>query len=72
MGLATAVLPGLTTETVAVKVTDWPAVDGFRLEATAELQNGLAQGYLPISQGGQQVMLVQSPRALRGGLSFIF
>ncbi len=43
-----------------------------RMEATAELQNGLAQGYLPISQGGQQVMLVQSPRALRGGLSFIF
>ena len=51
-----------------------PAVPGMpgRLEATAELQNGLAQGYLPISQGGQQVTLVQSPRALRGGLSFIF
>jgi Carboxypeptidase regulatory-like domain len=51
-----------------------PAVLGMpgRLEATAELQNGLAQGYLPISQGGQQVTLVQSPRALRGGLSFIF
>jgi hypothetical protein len=51
-----------------------PAVPGMpgRMEATAELQNGLAQGYLPISQGGQQVMLVQSPRALRGGLSFIF
>jgi hypothetical protein len=51
-----------------------PAVLGMpgRLEATAELQNGLAQGYLPITQGGQQVMLVQSPRALRGGLSFIF
>jgi Carboxypeptidase regulatory-like domain len=51
-----------------------PSVLGMpgRLEATAELQNGLAQGYLPISQGGQQVMLVQSPRALRGGLSFIF
>jgi hypothetical protein len=43
-----------------------------RLEATAELQNGLAQGYMPIVQGGQQVTLVQSPRALRGGLSFIF
>ena len=43
-----------------------------RLEATAELQNGLAQGYLPITQGGQRVTLVQSPRALRGGLSFIF
>ncbi len=42
------------------------------LEATAELQNGLAQGYLPITQGGQHVTLVQSPRALRGGLSFIF
>jgi Carboxypeptidase regulatory-like domain len=51
-----------------------PSVLGMpgRLEATAELQNGLAQGYLPISQGGQQVTLVQSPRALRGGLSFIF
>jgi hypothetical protein len=51
-----------------------PAVPGMpgRMEATAELQNGLAQGYLPINQGGQQVMLVQSPRALRGGLSFIF
>ncbi len=43
-----------------------------RLEATAELQNGLAQGYMPVTQGGQQVTLVQSPRALRGGLSFIF
>jgi hypothetical protein len=51
-----------------------PSVLGMpgRLEATAELQNGLAQGYLPVSQGGQQVTLVQSPRALRGGLSFIF
>jgi Carboxypeptidase regulatory-like domain len=51
-----------------------PAVPGMpgRMEATAELQNGLAQGYLPINQGGQQVTLVQSPRALRGGLSFIF
>jgi len=51
-----------------------PSVLGMpgRLEATAELQNGLAQGYMPVSQGGQQVTLVQSPRALRGGLSFIF
>jgi Carboxypeptidase regulatory-like domain len=51
-----------------------PAVPGMpgRLEATAELQNGLAQGYMPVTQGGQQVTLVQSPRALRGGLSFIF
>ena len=51
-----------------------PSVPGMpgRLEATAELQNGLAQGYMPVTQGGQQVTLVQSPRALRGGLSFIF
>jgi hypothetical protein len=51
-----------------------PSVLGMpgRLEATAELQNGFAQGYLPVPEGGQRVTLVQSPRALRGGLSFIF
>ena len=51
-----------------------PSVLGMpgRLEATAELQNGLAQGYLPVTEGAQHVTLVQSPRALRGGLSFIF
>jgi hypothetical protein len=51
-----------------------PSVLGMpgRLEATAELQNGLAQGYLPVIAGGQHVTLVQAPRALRGGLSFIF
>jgi len=43
-----------------------------RLEATAEVRNGLGEGYLPIVEGGQRVTLVQSPRALRGGLSFIF
>jgi hypothetical protein len=26
--------PGATTFTVAVKVTDWPVIDGFRDEAT--------------------------------------
>ncbi len=51
-----------------------PSVLGMpgRLEATAELENGLAQGYLPVTEGGQHVTLVQAPRALRGGLSFIF
>ena len=51
-----------------------PSIPGMpgRLEATAELRNGLAQGYLPVSEGGQRVLLIQSPRALRGGLSFIF
>jgi Carboxypeptidase regulatory-like domain len=43
-------------------------------EVTADLRNLLAQGYLPVgSEGaGQRLLVVQSPRALRGGLSFIF
>lgn len=52
-----------------------PSVFGMpgRLEATAELQNLLAQGYasLPTSNG-QRVVLTQVPRAIRGGLSFVF
>lgn len=44
-----------------------------RLEASAELRNLLAQGYLPVgTPGGQRLILVQSPRAVRGGLSLIF
>lgn len=44
-----------------------------RLEATAELQNLLAQGYVSVpSSNGQRVVLTQVPRAIRGGLSFVF
>jgi hypothetical protein len=44
-----------------------------RLEANAELRNLLAQGYMPISYGnGQRLLLMQAPRAVRGGLSFVF
>lgn len=44
-----------------------------RLEATAELRNLLAQGYLPVQgAGGRRLLLIHSPRAVRGGLSFIF
>ena len=44
-----------------------------RLEASADLRNLLAQGYLPLmTPGGRRVVLVQAPRAVRGGLSFIF
>jgi hypothetical protein len=44
-----------------------------RLEATAEFRNMLAQGYLPITTAeGQNVLLTHSPRAVRGGVSFIF
>jgi len=52
-------------------IPSFPGIPG-RLEATAELRNGLAQGYIPISDGTQRVLLIQQPRALRGGLSFIF
>jgi hypothetical protein len=46
---------------------------GKRVEATADLRNMLAQGYLPLSAvGGQSLLLVQNPRSFRGGLSFIF
>ncbi len=43
-----------------------------RMEANAELRNALAQGYLPVNAGGDRVVLTDSPRALRGGLSFVF
>ena len=44
----------------------------WRMEASADLRNLLAQGYLPLSAGGQRLLLVQTPRSVRGGLSFIF
>ena len=45
----------------------------WRMEATADLRNMLAQGYLSLGTvGGQQLLLVENPRSVRGGLSFIF
>jgi hypothetical protein len=44
-----------------------------KLEATADVRNILAQGYQPIQMGaGRRIQLAHSPRALRGGLAFIF
>src|SRR5439155_26323990 len=37
VGVATAVLPGALTETVAVNVTDWPGVDGLTADVTTVL-----------------------------------
>ena len=49
-----------------------PGVKG-RLEASAELRNLLAQGYLAMATpGGEQLLLVNTPRSFRGGLSFVF
>lgn len=44
-----------------------------RLEMNAELRNLLAQGYVPIGvTAGGNLVLMQFPRTIRGGLSFIF
>jgi hypothetical protein len=44
-----------------------------RVEATAELRNLLAQGYLSMATAnGQSVLLVETPRSLRAGLNFLF
>jgi hypothetical protein len=44
-----------------------------RLEATAEFRNMLAQGYLPITAAdNRRLILTNSPRAVRGGVSFTF
>jgi len=45
---------------------------GGRLEATAELRNMLAQGYLPLEAAGRKALLTNAPRSVRGGLAFIF
>lgn len=50
-------------------------IPGFagRLEATADLRNMLAQGYIPIAAAnGTQLLLVDNPRSFRGGLAFTF
>jgi hypothetical protein len=45
----------------------------WRMEATAELRNLLAQGYLPLmTPGGDPVLLVNTPRSIRGALAFVF
>jgi len=43
-----------------------------RVEATADIRNMLAQGYLPVGMGSQQLILIETPRTLRGGLAFTF
>lgn len=43
-----------------------------RFELTADLRNLLAQGYLPMIADGRQLLAVEAPRAIRGGLKFVF
>jgi hypothetical protein len=53
-----------------------PGVSGLfpgRVVASAEMRNMLAQGYVPLDvTGGRRLLLIHSPRTIRGGLSFIF
>jgi hypothetical protein len=43
------------------------------MEISAEARNMLAQGYLPLDTPlGRRMLLIHTPRALRGGISFIF
>jgi hypothetical protein len=46
---------------------------GGKMEATLDLKNMMAQGYLPITlTDGQRLLLMRTPRSLRGGLSITF
>jgi hypothetical protein len=43
------------------------------LELTGDLRNLLSQGYLPLTTSdGQQLLIVQAPKIIRGGLSITF
>jgi hypothetical protein len=45
----------------------------WRMEASAELNNLLAQGYLPLTaSNGDQFLLIDMPRTIRGGIAFVF
>jgi len=45
----------------------------WRMEATADVRNIRAQGYVPVTTAnGERILLVEPPRSFRGGLSFIF
>ena len=52
-----------------------PALPGLRgrLEATADLRNLLAEGYLPLATAdGGRILLLHTPRSMRGGFAFVF
>ena len=49
-----------------------PAIGGMRMEITADLRNLLAQGYVNVQSNGRRAVLTNAPRAVRGGVSFIF
>jgi len=49
-----------------------PTLGGMHLEMTVDLRNLLAQCYVGIQSNGRRAVLTNAPRAVRGGVSFIF
>jgi hypothetical protein len=49
-----------------------PSIGGMRMEMTVDLRNLLAQGYVGVQSNGRHALLTNTPRAVRGGVSFIF
>ena len=50
-----------------------PAFMAGRMELSAEMRNLLAQGYLPLTTSdNRRMLLIHTPRSLRGGVAFIF
>ena len=49
-----------------------PTIGGMHMEMTVDLRNLLAQGYVGIQSNGHRAVLTNAPRAVRGGVSFIF
>jgi hypothetical protein len=49
-----------------------PSLGGMRMEMTVDLRNLLAQGYVGVQSNGHHAVLTNTPRAVRGGVSFIF
>jgi hypothetical protein len=50
----------------------FPGLPGH-FEASADLRNLLAQGYIPLATAqGRKVYMMHTPRSVRGGVSFIF
>jgi hypothetical protein len=63
--------PGLNFR-IRQPIPSIPGIPG-RLEASAELRNLLAQGYLSMTgSDGRKILLTNAPRAVRGGVAFIF
>ncbi len=67
--------PGQTDPYLSIFIRQ-PLPSGFmpaKMDALLDVRNLLAQGYLPVQgQDGRTVYMVQSARAVRGGLAFTF